>query len=905
MDISEQGFMSEIMCPGCGMVNTVHTVLHNFRLERVLGVGGMSIVLQARDMVLNRTLAIKVLKDSYRNNPERVARFEKECSLMAKVRHPNVVSVYSAGAANGQFYIAMELVEGTNLELMVSPLEPMPPLKALSIVRQVAKGLNAANKAGLLHRDIKPGNVLVTRSGRAKVLDFGLSLGKSDADTEETIWATPFYVPPETLLREPEDVRTDIYALGMTLRFLLSGYEAFANIPQTPEELLECKRCLPPIRSKDYKIDEAYSDLINHMTAYDINARPSGYIDLLQELEEVHNAQTAYEEALSPAGQKKSRLMGVLHGLCVMALGLLVAWLTCIICTPAPEHEAIAFSATNSELLQDENLLHDAEEALSQNLLAESAARYMILARRAKDPAMGAWGSFVALYLAELGVAEENRAIAAGSFAEHMKQASPSGASVMEQLRTIMHAASDKEVSLSSQHSLFNAFLHVSRMKYYAQENNKIELQIQQEKALALFELQRGPYANLAPLLKQWGNATELQKQLTRKKEVQNPSSSLAPSEQNNTITSEDFAADSNRASEVSTPALSQNEYIPLDAEDTSLYGLRRKEVVAEMRKVSESIDAMLKRKFLSECRLGMSDADKLKLVAKIKNPQLLEEVRTLYHLIAGELDEAAQRNPYRDTPDSTAPFAVLVQRWLLATAQSKNRHFPHEKIVLVSPKGLCGPRIQQGKRLANGAEGTIVAHSDYGMTLEMTNADGKPRLVDYKRISHDEYCEMPPENEAGVWLDVADTGWRGPCYLVGNTFIHPLSSMKHDAATILHRDANSVHLRWNNDKETVRYVRSANGMYLREGAPEHTLYPLVDGKGTSLALVAKKGGGARLRESIYQTHILTHLEVTAKAITLKRVGSDTNELYELADDGFYHYDSSNNASPSASATRP
>ena len=197
MDVSTLGFYAELACPICGEVCRVHTELANFRIEGVLGVGGMSVVFHARDLVLGRELAIKVLNDVYRDTPERIARFESECAMMARVRHENVVSVYSGGWARGQFYIAMEKVEGRNLELLLAEHKCLMPDEALDVVRQVASGLQAAAEAGVLHRDMKPGNIIITPEGLAKVLDFGLSLeDRPDARREETIWATPFFVPP-------------------------------------------------------------------------------------------------------------------------------------------------------------------------------------------------------------------------------------------------------------------------------------------------------------------------------------------------------------------------------------------------------------------------------------------------------------------------------------------------------------------------------------------------------------------------------------------------------------------------------------------------------------------------------------------------------------------------------------
>ena len=194
MDISQLGFFARLQCPNCGRKARVHTLLANFRIDSVLGRGGMSVVFSAQDLVLGRELAIKVLNDNYRDQPERIARFENECMLMAKVRHENVVSVYSASWARGQFYIAMEKVE-----LIVDEHKCLLPDEALDVILQVAMGLRAAHAAGVLHRDMKPGNIIITPEGQAKVLDFGLSQDDcGDSEQEEIIWATPVYVPPET-----------------------------------------------------------------------------------------------------------------------------------------------------------------------------------------------------------------------------------------------------------------------------------------------------------------------------------------------------------------------------------------------------------------------------------------------------------------------------------------------------------------------------------------------------------------------------------------------------------------------------------------------------------------------------------------------------------------------------------
>lgn len=304
-DISQLGFYAEIQCPQCGSSAYVHSMLANYKVESILGIGGMSVVFKARDLVLGRPLAIKVLNETYRDTPERIAGIGNECSLMAKIRHENVVSVYSAGWARGQFFIAMELVDGRNLELIVAEQGALPPMEAIEIIRQVALGLEAAHEAGILHRDVKPGNVLIAADGHAKVLDFGLSLDeKSSTEESDIIWATPYYVPPETLRREEENVQSDIYALGMTLRNLLTGDATLPNSPQTIADMLVEKKTLPSLSQVNPQLLPALCQLVDAMTAFEPADRPENYAALLELIEHV---QQELQNASNPQYQSQRK----------------------------------------------------------------------------------------------------------------------------------------------------------------------------------------------------------------------------------------------------------------------------------------------------------------------------------------------------------------------------------------------------------------------------------------------------------------------------------------------------------------------------------------------------------------------------------------------------------------------
>ena len=390
VDTSKMGFLAEVSCPKCGKEGRANTTLANFRLDNILGIGGMSVVMRAYDPTLGRPLAIKLLNETYRTQEDRIRKFEAECSLMAKVRHENVVSVYSAGWDKGQFYIAMELVNGENLELIIDRRKFLLPNQAVEIIRQVALGLQAAHEAGLLHRDVKPGNVIITKANQAKVLDFGLSMEsqQADGDTEEVIWATPFYVPPETLRREKEDVRSDIYALGMTLRNLLTGVDTMPEEFTSVSSLLALKEKFPRMRTAYPHLDPDLCDFVDHMSAFKPDDRPADYRDVLAELAEVqeHLAKEGQRRATRLWLQEKKREIMILGGAAL--LGIVLA--TTVVCSTTVREEQKYLTAPAERSSPDWQDAAKAEALIGASQWQSAASIYQRLAEKAQDPAVGA-----------------------------------------------------------------------------------------------------------------------------------------------------------------------------------------------------------------------------------------------------------------------------------------------------------------------------------------------------------------------------------------------------------------------------------------------------------------------------------------------------------------------------------
>lgn len=213
---------STIQCPHCQSRLRVPANFGPFRLIRVLGTGAMAQVFQAIDRTLGRHVAIKVIRKSSRENMARIKSCLEEARALASLNHPNVVQVHAVGQLDGHPYIVMELVDGGRLDQLISAVNPISESRALKIAIDISEGLKAANQVGLVHGDVKPGNILIDRSGVAKLVDFGIVRYRNQ-QTGEKVYGTPQYVAPEVALKRDVDHRADIFSLGSTLFHALSG----------------------------------------------------------------------------------------------------------------------------------------------------------------------------------------------------------------------------------------------------------------------------------------------------------------------------------------------------------------------------------------------------------------------------------------------------------------------------------------------------------------------------------------------------------------------------------------------------------------------------------------------------------------------------------------------------------
>jgi eukaryotic-like serine/threonine-protein kinase len=201
-------------------------IADRYELEELVGSGGMSTVFRARDTQLDRRVAIKILHEQYAADPEYVERFRREARAVARLSHPNIVTVIDRGVDDGRQFIVFEHVEGENLKELVLRTGRLPVRRALELALAVADGLAFAHQQGLVHRDVKPQNVLLNREGEVKVTDFGIarSLHVEHGVTQTgTVLGTGEYLAPEQASGKPVSPATDVYSLGIVLWELLAG----------------------------------------------------------------------------------------------------------------------------------------------------------------------------------------------------------------------------------------------------------------------------------------------------------------------------------------------------------------------------------------------------------------------------------------------------------------------------------------------------------------------------------------------------------------------------------------------------------------------------------------------------------------------------------------------------------
>ena len=199
-----------------------------FELRSIIASGGMGTVYRAWDLNLNREVAVKMLKKEMAGDEEVLASFYREARASASLNHTNIIHIYTFDEADGQPYLVMELADTDSLDQMIERDGRVAELIVLDVAIKIASALDTALKRNLLHRDLKPGNILFNADGEPKLVDFGLARDAEDESADSgVIWGTPYYVAPEKSNRERETFHSDMYSLGATLYHAITGHVPF------------------------------------------------------------------------------------------------------------------------------------------------------------------------------------------------------------------------------------------------------------------------------------------------------------------------------------------------------------------------------------------------------------------------------------------------------------------------------------------------------------------------------------------------------------------------------------------------------------------------------------------------------------------------------------------------------
>ena len=270
-----------------------------YRVGPRIARGGMASVYEATDTRLDRTVALKVMHPGLGDDDDFAARFVREARAAAKLTHPNVVGVFDQGDEDGTVFLVMELVPGHTLRDVVRKEAPLPPSRALAVLDPVLSALAAAHRAGLIHRDVKPENVLIADDGRVKVADFGLAKAVS-ADTQHTatggvLIGTVSYLAPELVVDGRADTRADVYAVGVVLYELLTGRKPHEGESPIQVAYKHVHEDIPPPSLLEPSLPPYVDALVARATARDRTQRPA---DAAVMLHQVHRVAQALAEGV-------------------------------------------------------------------------------------------------------------------------------------------------------------------------------------------------------------------------------------------------------------------------------------------------------------------------------------------------------------------------------------------------------------------------------------------------------------------------------------------------------------------------------------------------------------------------------------------------------------------------------
>jgi tRNA A-37 threonylcarbamoyl transferase component Bud32 len=308
-----------------------------YRLDAQVGTGGMSTVYRAFDATLERRVAIKLMHREIASDSDQLERFRREARAVAQFSHPHIVGVIDAGEDEGRPYIVFEYVEGETLKDRIRRMGRLPVDEAIAYAIEIARALGAAHARGIVHRDVKPQNVLVDEEGSAKVTDFGIarSIDDTGLTADGRVLGTTDYVSPEQALGHDVNGQSDIYSLGIVLYEMLTGDVPFHGENQVAVAMKHVREELPDVQKRRPEVSAGLAAILDHMTCKDLKKRYSDALTLQADLEdalafELARTGRSTGEATAvlrtlPAGARRRLPLRMRWSVPVLALVVLIA----------------------------------------------------------------------------------------------------------------------------------------------------------------------------------------------------------------------------------------------------------------------------------------------------------------------------------------------------------------------------------------------------------------------------------------------------------------------------------------------------------------------------------------------------------------------------------------------------
>ncbi|MDN6626739.1 MAG: Stk1 family PASTA domain-containing Ser/Thr kinase, partial [Pisciglobus halotolerans] len=273
-----------------------------YKVKRPIGTGGMANVYEAYDLILNRDVAVKILRYDFRNDEDTIRRFKREALAATELVHPNIVSIYDVDEEENNQYIVMEYVKGMDLKQYIQKSYPIAYPKVIKIMKQILSAVEYAHQNQVIHRDLKPQNILIDDNGKVKITDFGIAVAVSQSSITQTnsLLGSVHYLSPEQARGGMATKQSDIYSLGIILYELLIGKVPFEGESAVSIALKHFQESIPSVKKIDYLIPQPLENVVLKATAKNTNSRYRTVEEMAVDLETALSSKRSNEEIFTP-----------------------------------------------------------------------------------------------------------------------------------------------------------------------------------------------------------------------------------------------------------------------------------------------------------------------------------------------------------------------------------------------------------------------------------------------------------------------------------------------------------------------------------------------------------------------------------------------------------------------------